>query len=167
MSELIWKPNTTVAAVIEHAGRFLLVEEITESGLQLNQPAGHLDHGESLAAAVAREVAEESAYRFIPEYLVGIYQWSPPNRGDLTYLRFAFGGSLAAGGPQPGQEVVRLGAPGAQAWPLDDGIERAVWWRYEEVVASQARHRSPLLLQCVDDYRAGRRYPLELIRHYG
>ncbi|ANQ85937.1 conserved hypothetical protein [Azoarcus olearius] len=146
-----WKPNVTVAAVIERDGRFLVVEEETPEGLRFNQPAGHLDEGESLLAAAAREALEETAYRFSPEYLVGIYQWPRPQK-DITYLRFAFGGSVAA-------------APEVRT--LDAGIVRAVWMTRAELAASADRHRSPLILQCVDDWIAGRRYPLELIRHYG
>jgi 8-oxo-dGTP pyrophosphatase MutT (NUDIX family) len=149
MSE-IWKPNVTVAAVIERDGRFLLVEEETADGLRFNQPAGHLDAGESIVAACARETLEETAWRFTPEALVGIYQWPRP-QGDITYLRFAFCG--------------RLGSHDAQR-RLDDGIVRAVWLTPAEIEATRERHRSPLIVQCVADYLAGRRYPLELIRHY-
>ena len=90
---MIWKPNVTVAAVIERDGKFLLVEEETESGLAFNQPAGHLEAGESLLDAVVRETMEETAYPFRPTALVGIYQWRHPVK-DLTYLRFAFSGEL-------------------------------------------------------------------------
>ena len=89
----IWKPNVTVAAVVERDGRFLVVEEETDDGLRFNQPAGHLEKGESLVAAAAREALEETAHRFRPEFLVGIYQWPKPG-SDITYLRFAFGGSV-------------------------------------------------------------------------
>jgi 8-oxo-dGTP pyrophosphatase MutT (NUDIX family) len=149
MSE-IWKPNVTVAAVIERDGRFLLVEEETADGLRFNQPAGHLDEGESIVAACARETLEETAWQFTPEALVGIYQWPRP-QGDITYLRFAFCGRLGAHDPQR---------------PLDDGILRAVWLTPAEIEATRERHRSPLIRQCVADYLAGRRFPLELIRHY-
>ena len=91
----IWKPNVTVAALIEREGRFLLVEEETEDGLRFNQPAGHLDEGESLLAACAREALEETAWHFRPTALVGIYQWTRP-QGDITYLRFAFSGEPGA-----------------------------------------------------------------------
>ncbi len=97
-----------------------------------------------------REALEETAQRFVPEYLVGIYQWTRP-QGDITYLRFAYGGRVD--GEEPGRR-------------LDEGIVRAVWMTPDEVRASAARHRSPLILQCVEDWLAGRRYPLELIRHY-
>jgi ADP-ribose pyrophosphatase YjhB (NUDIX family) len=147
----IWKPNVTVAALIEREGRFLLVEEETEDGLRFNQPAGHLDEGESLAAACSREALEETAWHFQPTSLVGVYQWPRP-KGDITYLRFAFAGTLGA------EETGR---------PLDTGILRAVWLTPAEIAASRDRHRSPLVLQCVEDWLAGRRYPLDLIRHYG
>ena len=144
-----WKPNVTVAAVIEREGRFLLVEEETADGLRFNQPAGHLEAGESLLAAASREVLEETAYPFVPEYLVGIYQWVRP-RGDLAYLRFAFGGRV--GEAEAGRR-------------LDEGILRAVWMTLDEIRATRARHRSQMILQCVEDYLAGRRYGLELLRH--
>ena len=145
-----WKPNVTVAALIERDGCFLLVEEETEDGLRFNQPAGHLDEGESLVAACAREALEETAWGFAPTALVGVYQWSRP-QGDITYLRFAFAGELGA------HEDGRM---------LDACILRAVWMTPDEIRATADRHRSPLVSQCVSDYLAGRRYPLELIRHY-
>ena len=146
----VWTPYVTVAALIERDGRFLLVEEEAEDGLRFNQPAGHLDEGESLVAACAREALEETAWGFTPTALVGIYQWPRP-QGDITYLRFAFCGDLGA------HEAGRA---------LDTGILRAVWKTPDEIRASADRHRSPLVSQCVSDYLAGRRYPLELIRHY-
>ncbi|THF62291.1 NUDIX hydrolase [Pseudothauera nasutitermitis] len=145
-----WKPNVTVAAVIERDGRFLLVEEETAEGLRFNQPAGHLEEGESLLAASVRETLEETAHHFMPDCLVGVYQWPRP-QGDLTYLRFAFGGRVA------GEESGRT---------LDAGIVRAVWLTPEEMQACADRHRSPLVMQCVDDWLAGRRHALDLIRHY-
>ncbi len=145
-----WKPNVTVAAVVERDGRFLLVEEETEDGLRFNQPAGHLERGESLLAAVAREALEETAHVFRPSFLVGIYQWPRPT-GDVTYLRFAFGGELGGFDPER---------------PLDVGIVRTVWMTLDELKATRPRHRSPRILQCWEDYLAGCRYPLELIRHY-
>ncbi|HOB47494.1 MAG TPA: NUDIX hydrolase [Zoogloea sp.] len=145
-----WKPNVTVAAVVERDGRFLMVEEETDDGVRFNQPAGHLDQGESLVQAAAREALEETAHRFRPDFLVGIYQWPRPV-GDITYLRFAFGGELV--GFDPERE-------------LDSGILRAVWMSLDELRATRERHRSPLILQCCEDYMAGRRFPLDLIRHY-
>ena len=146
----IWKPNVTVAALVERDGRFLLVEEETPEGIRFNQPAGHLDEGESLMEACARETLEESAWRFRPNSLVGIYMWPRP-QGDITYLRFAFAGAL--GEEQAGRS-------------LDTGILRTVWLTPQEVESSQERHRSPLVWQCVQDYLAGRRYPLDILRHY-
>ena len=146
----VWKPNVTVAALIERGGRFLLVEEETDDGLRFNQPAGHLDEGESLVAACAREALEETAWGFTPTALVGVYQWTRP-QGDITYLRFAFSGELGA------HEEGRA---------LDSGILRAVWMTPYEIRASADRHRSPLVSQCVSDYLAGRRFPLDIVRHY-
>ncbi len=147
---MIWKPNVTVAAVVHRDGKFLLVEEGTDAGLAFNQPAGHLEQGESLVDAVVREALEETAYHFKPTHLVGIYNWPHPTK-DLTYLRFAFAGELR------GYEAGR---------PLDDGIVGARWLNLDEVRATQARHRSPLILRCCEDYLAGRRYPLDLLVHY-
>lgn len=149
MNERSWKPHVTVAAVVERDGRFLLVEEHTADGVRLNQPAGHLEFGESLSQASVREAFEETACPFEPACLVGIYQWQRP-RSEVTYLRFAFGGSVG--------EVVR----GAR---LDDGIVRTLWLTADELRACRARHRSPLVLQCVDDWLAGARHPLDLLRH--
>ena len=144
-----WKPNVTVAAVIERDGRFLLVEEHTADGLRLNTPAGHLDPGESPADGCAREALEETAHRFTPTSLVGIYlARSRRKEEDVTYLRFAFTGTLGA------FEADRT---------LDDGIVRTLWMTLDEIRASVARHRSPLLVQCIEDHVAGRRYPLSLI----
>lgn len=148
--ERVWKPNVTVAAVVEHRGRFLLVEEETSDGLRFNQPAGHLEAGESLVEAASREALEETAHPFTPEYLVGIYQWPRPD-GEVTYLRFAFGGSV-------GEAIAGR--------RLDDGIVRAVWMTRDEIMATVERHRSPLILRCVDDYLAGQRASLDLLRHY-
>lgn len=146
-----WKPNVTVAAVIEQDGRFLLVEEQTADGLRFNQPAGHLDQGESLIAAVIREAREETAHHFVPESLVGIYQYPRP-QGDITYLRFAFAGRATGFDP----DLV-----------LDTGIVRALWLTYDEILACRERHRSQMVLACIDDYRAGQRYALDLIHHFG
>jgi ADP-ribose pyrophosphatase YjhB (NUDIX family) len=145
-----WKPNVTVAAVVERDGRFLLVEEQTTDGLLYNQPAGHLEAGESLLDAVIRETLEESAWRFTPTALVGIYQYHQADSG-ITYLRFAFTGELAD------HDAGRK---------LDTGIVRALWMPADEIRANRTKHRSPLLMECVDDYLAGRRHPLELLHHH-
>ncbi|QKO23567.1 NUDIX hydrolase [Rhodoferax sp. BAB1] len=149
-----WKPSVTVAAIIERDGRFLLVEEETPEGLKLNNPAGHLDPGESPAEGCAREALEETTHAFRPTHLLGIYlsrfQRPQPDGDveDITYLRFAFAGELGA--------VV----PGRQ---LDTGIVRTVWLTPDEIRASVARHRSPLLLRCMEDHLRGQRYPLESV----
>ena len=147
---MIWKPNVTVAAVVQRDGKFLLVEEETEAGLAFNQPAGHLEEGESLLDAVVREALEETAYHFKPTHLVGIYNWKHPAK-DVTYLRFAFAGELR------GWEADRK---------LDEGIVGARWLTLDEVKATQARHRSPLILRCIEDHLAGKCYPLDLLVHY-
>ncbi|WP_413436635.1 NUDIX hydrolase [Sulfuriferula sp. GW1] len=147
---MIWKPHVTVAAVIEQNGRFLLVEEQTDDGILFNQPAGHLDPGESLIGAAIRETLEESAYHFAPDALLGIYQWHQAAR-DRTYLRFAFTGAIT--GSEPDRS-------------LDAGILRTAWQTPDEMRAQQNRHRSPLVIRCMEDYLAGKRYPLALLTHY-
>jgi len=148
------RPSVTVAAVIERGGKFLLVEEEDDGRMLFNQPAGHLELNESLVEACAREVLEESAWHFRPRELIGIYRWSKPatpSNAGVTYLRFAFCGEL--GEHEAGRE-------------LDAGIARAVWLDAAEIRALRERHRSPLVLRCVEDYLAGRRYPLDaLIEH--
>ena len=153
--ETRWKPSVTVAAIIEREGRFLLVEEMTAEGLKLNNPAGHLDPGESPAEGCAREALEETTHLFTPTALVGVYlsrfQRALPEQGqveDITYLRFAFCGELGA----------------AQAHlQLDEGIVRTLWLTPDEIRASTDRHRSPLLLRCMEDYLRGQRYPMALV----
>ena len=140
------RSSVTVAAVAQLDGRFLVVEEQADGGLRLNQPAGHLEPGETLVAAAVREALEETAYRFTPESLLGVYRWRNPQ--GITYVRFAFVGQAA--GPEPGRA-------------LDQGIVRALWLTPDELQAERARHRSPLVYRCVEDYLAGRRFPLELL----
>ena len=146
-----WKPNVTVAAIIEKEGRYLLIEEHTQEGLRLNNPAGHLDEGESPADGCARETLEETAHPFTPRALVGIYlsRFQRPTTGeDITYVRMAFCGDI--GELQPHLS-------------LDEGIVRTLWMTPDEVRGSAARHRSPLVLQCIEDHLAGQRFPLEVI----
>ena len=150
-----WKPSVTVAAIIERrdegVSRFLLVEEHTPEGLKLNNPAGHLDPEESPQQGVVREVLEETACVFTPDRLVGVYlsRFQRPSAGeDVTFIRFAFGGTVGA--PDPDRA-------------LDDGIVRTLWLTLPELRASRARHRSPHVLGCVEDYVNGRRYPLDAI----
>jgi ADP-ribose pyrophosphatase YjhB (NUDIX family) len=148
-SDSRWKPSVTVAAVIEQDGRYLLVEEHTADGLRLNNPAGHLEAGESLEQAVVREVLEETARHFVPSHLVGVYLVQVP-RGDdsVTYLRFAFAGRVGPADP---------------ARTLDEGIVRTLWLTPAEIEACRERHRSPLLWRCLQDARAGANYPLDLL----
>lgn len=144
---MVWKPNVTVAAVVERDNHFLLVEEETSAGLMINQPAGHLEDGESLVDAVKRETLEETAWQFLPTELVGVYRWQHPHKG-ITYLRFAFTGDLLQ------REIDR---------PLDDGIVRTLWLSRDELAKSSDRHRSPQVLRCVEDYFNGIRLPLTVL----
>jgi 8-oxo-dGTP pyrophosphatase MutT (NUDIX family) len=153
MSE-IWKPSVTVAAIITRnlaeGIQFLMIEETTNDGVRINQPAGHLDPDESIEQAVIREALEETAHDFLPQALVGTYlsRYISPKTGEqVTYLRFAFCGE----------------AGNKHDLALDVGILRAMWMSYEEIVATKDRHRSPLVLQCIDDYLAGQRAPLSLL----
>lgn len=144
----VWFPRVTVAAIIERQKRFLLVEERIDGRSVLNQPAGHWERGESLIQAVQRETLEETAWRFNPEALVGIYRWIHPIR-RLTYLRFAFSGSVFDHDPNS---------------PLDSDIEQTRWMTEPEIRGSQVVLRSPQVLAVIEDYQAGRRYPLDCIR---
>jgi 8-oxo-dGTP pyrophosphatase MutT (NUDIX family) len=150
-----WKPSVTVAAIIEHDGKFLLVEEHTADGLRLNNPAGHLDPGESPQTGCIREALEETARHFTPTALVGIYlnRFQRPAKGgnaaqDITYLRFAFCGTVGHA---------------LEGHALDDGIVRTLWMTHEELQSSQDRHRSPLVMRCIEDYLRGQRYPLDAV----
>jgi 8-oxo-dGTP pyrophosphatase MutT (NUDIX family) len=150
-----WKPNVTVAAIIERTvdghPQFLLVEEETADGLRLNNPAGHLDPGETPQQGAIREAFEETTRVFTPDSVLGVYLSRvrrPATDEDVTYLRIAFGGS--AGEPDPTRA-------------LDVGIVRTLWLGLDEVRATRARHRSPLVLRCIEDRVAGRRFPLDSI----
>jgi len=143
-----WKPSVTVAGIVERGGRYLLVEEQTAEGLRLNNPAGHLEAGETLLQAVVREVLEETAHPFTPDALVGVYLARRGGVNDVTYLRFAFTGAVAD-------------AIAGRA--LDAGIRRTLWLSADEVRASAGRHRSPLVLRCLEDHLAGRRWPLDVL----
>ncbi len=146
-----WTPSVTVAAVIQQDGRYLLVEEHTPEGLKLNNPAGHLEPGESPEQGVVREALEETARAFTPTALLGVYlsRFQRPATGeDVTYVRMAYAGTV--GEPLPGRG-------------LDDGIVRTLWLTLDEVRASAARHRSPLVLTCIEDLAAGRTHPLGVV----
>ena len=145
-----WKPNTTVAAIIERNDQFLLVEEDIEGELVFNQPAGHLEKGETLVEAVKREVLEETTYEFTPESLTGIYLYPNPNNKNITYLRFCFFGAA---------KIKNNGRK------LDDGIVQTVWMNKEEI-KKQGRIRSPMVLHCINDYLKGNSYPLSLLNYF-
>jgi 8-oxo-dGTP pyrophosphatase MutT (NUDIX family) len=138
-------PDVTVAAVAETAGRFLVVEERINHRLLFNQPAGHVERGETLLAAVVRETREETAWRFAPQALLGAYLWRNPTSGR-SVLRFAFVGTVSH--HDAGQR-------------LDRGIIRTHWLTRPELEQRQSRLRSPLVLRCVEDYLAGQRHPLD------
>jgi 8-oxo-dGTP pyrophosphatase MutT (NUDIX family) len=146
-----FSPSVTVAAIIEDRGRFLVVEEETPEGVRLNNPAGHLERGESPLQGVVREMLEETARDFEPRALVGVYLsrfQRPALALDVTYLRFAFTGDI-------GERIAGRS--------LDAGILRTLWMTPDEIRASAARHRSPLVLRCMEDHLAGRRFPLDLV----
>ena len=159
MTDPRWKPSVTVAAVIERLGpegpQYLLIEEHTPEGLRLNNPAGHLEQGETPEQAVCREALEETGCHFEPASLVGVYlsRFQRPAAGeDVTYLRLAYAGTCSA--PNPGHV-------------LDEGIVRTVWMTPQEIQASQERHRSPLVWRCIADHLAGRRFPLDAVQADG
>ncbi len=143
---MTWKPDVTVAAVVERAGRFLIVEERIRGRLVLNQPAGHLEDGETLLQAVVRETHEETAWRFTPTALLGVYLWrSPSTRGTL---RVAFVGEVA---------------DHAAEQPLDPPVIAASWLTHDELLRQRSKLRTPMVLRCIEDYLAGTRLPLAAI----
>jgi len=146
---MTWKPELTVAAVVAERDRFLIVEERVGRRLVYNQPAGHVEDGESLIDAVVRETLEETASTLVPDSLVGIYLWKNPQSGR-SYLRIAFTGSLSR--HDPGRA-------------LDDGIVGTHWLSRAQLLAYQNRLRSPLVMRCVDDWLAVVRFPLALLNH--
>ncbi|MBB6092192.1 8-oxo-dGTP pyrophosphatase MutT (NUDIX family) [Povalibacter uvarum] len=143
------RPDLTVAAVIEHDGQFLLVEERVGNAMVFNQPAGHVERGEELIAAVIRETLEETAWTFRPDALTGIYLWDQPEK-QRSFLRFTFCGQVTSHDPHR---------------RLDRGIERALWMSRAQIVMRSSRLRSPMVLRCIDDYLEGRRYPMEVVQH--
>jgi len=145
---MIWTPRTTVAAIIEQDQQFLMVEEVIDGIMKINQPAGHLESDESLIEAVIRETQEETAWQFQPTALTGIYRWIAPN--NETYMRYCFTGKLIEHNNNQ---------------PLDDDIHQTIWLSHEQISARQNDCRSPLILDCLNDYLAGHRYPLTLLHN--
>ena len=145
---MIWKPHATVAAIVEREGKFLMVEEQADGMIVYNQPAGHLDPGENLVEAAIRETREETAWQFEADAMVGIYLWEQPGT-ERTFLRFAFSGQVH------GHDKTQ---------PLDEGILRAIWLSRDELKAMPEKIRSPMVIDCIDDYLAGKRYPLDILR---
>ncbi len=148
---MTWKPHTTVAAIIERNNKFLMVEELAHGKHVINQPAGHLDPDESLIDAVIRETNEETAWQFKPEFITGIYLWKHPEN-QKSFLRVAFCGSCNK--HNPGQ-------------PLDEGILQAVWKTREQLIQDTDKLRSPMVIRCIDDYLAGKRYPINMLIDLG
>lgn len=144
-----WKPNVTVAAIIERDGKFMMIEELSHGKLVFNQPAGHLEEGESLFQAVEREVREETAWGFKPESVTGLYMYPSP-ASDITYLRVCFTGSCHDHHPEQ---------------PLDEGIQQVHWMTIEEIRQNIDRLRSPMILSCINDYLSGNRVPLDYLKH--
>lgn len=142
-----WQPDVTVATVVVHDGRFLMVEETANGRLVLNQPAGHLEPEESVLAAAVRETMEETAWEVKLTAFIGAYQWKAPETGR-HYLRMAFAADPVAHFPERA---------------LDEGIVQALWLTPEELASEQHRHRSPLVWRVLEDYLAGQRHPLSLL----
>jgi 8-oxo-dGTP pyrophosphatase MutT (NUDIX family) len=140
-------PDITVAAVTENDGRFLVVEERINRRLVFNQPAGHVEHGETLIDAIVREVREETAWGFVPQALLGVYMWLNPASGR-SYMRFAFTGTVKDHDAHQ---------------PLDRGIVSTHWLSRDDLRKREPRLRSPLVLRCIEDYLGGIRRPLELV----
>jgi len=147
---MVWKPHVTVAAIIEQDQRFLFVEEETSNGLQFNQPAGHLEDGEDLIAAVKREVQEETAWQFEPEYIVSIQLWRK-NPDFPSFVRVCFSGRCHSHNP---------------IQQLDEGIAATHWLTRDEIETERHRLRSPLVLISLDEYLGGQRYPLSLLKSF-
>jgi len=149
---MIWKPHATVAAIIERDNKFLMVEELIHGEHIYNQPAGHLDPDESLIDAVIRETQEETAWQFVPDAVTGIYLWRNPDsdNNEDTFLRVTVCGSCINHDPE-------------QA--LDDGVLKAVWMSRDELLDKNIKLRSPMIINCIDDYLAGKRYPLDMLTY--
>ena len=143
----IWRPHVTVACVVADGDRYLMVEEEVNGQLAWNQPAGHLDDGESLADAAVRETLEETGWTVALQHLIGVHQWRSTEHGDAV-IRFSFAARALSHDP---------------ARPLDTGIRRAAWLSRAEIAALGARLRSPLVLQSIDAWLGGQRLPLDTL----
>ncbi|MDQ2696174.1 MAG: NUDIX hydrolase [Pseudomonadota bacterium] len=146
---MTWVPHLTVATIVERDGRFLLVEETIAGRRVYNQPAGHLEDGETILEAAVRETLEETGWTVEPVALVGVYQWRHPGNGE-TFVRFCFTARPLRHHPDR---------------PLDAGIQRAVWLSRSALADLAGQLRSPLVLRCIDDYLSGNRHPLDVVRH--
>jgi len=144
---MVWKPRVTVAVVAERHNRFLMVEEDIRGEVRFNQPAGHLEDDESLIDAAVRECLEETAWQFQPEALVGVYRWRNAASQD-TFLRVTFCGTCRNEDSQR---------------PLDTGIIATHWLTLDDIRSRTGQLRSPMVIQSIDDYLEGKRYPLELL----
>jgi 8-oxo-dGTP pyrophosphatase MutT (NUDIX family) len=144
---MVWKPRVTVAVVAERQQRFLMVEEKVAGLIRFNQPAGHLEDGESLPDAAIRECLEETAWHFEPTALVGIYRWRSARNAE-TYLRVCFCGRCV---------------PAKSERMLDEEIVAVHWLTLDEIRYRSARLRSPLVLRSIEDYLQQKRYPLDLL----
>jgi NADH pyrophosphatase NudC (nudix superfamily) len=147
---MVWKPHVTVAAVIEKDNKFLLVEENTDNGIAFNQPAGHLENGETIITAISREVNEETAWQFEPAHIIAIQLWRK-NSEYPSFLRVCFAGKVHTHNPKQN---------------LDDDIIETHWLSREQIAEKQSQLRSPLVLKTVDAYLSGNRYPLSLLESY-
>lgn len=145
-----WKPNVTVAAIVEQGGNFLMVQENINGRIVYNQPAGHWDFGETLIQAVIRETLEETAWHVQPTALISINQWQ--NAQQVTYLRFCFCGQALQQEPQR---------------QLDEDIIQALWMSYPQLQQHSQQLRSPMVLHDIDRYRSGHRYDLTLLQTLG
>jgi 8-oxo-dGTP pyrophosphatase MutT (NUDIX family) len=141
--------HVTVAAVIERQKRFLYVEELVQGLQVINQPAGHVEAGESFQVAIVREMMEETAWRFTPKAIVGVYQWHHPASAE-RFLRVVFTGKVAD------HDASRN---------LDDGIIRTLWMNRLELLAKGNSLRSPMVIRSVDDYLAGERFPVTMFQN--
>ncbi|KRE87252.1 NUDIX hydrolase [Rhodanobacter sp. Soil772] len=143
----IWRPHVTVACVVADGERYLMVEEEVNGRLAYNQPAGHLDDGESLTAAALRETLEETGWTVELQHLIGVHQWRSTEHGDAV-IRFSFAARALSHDPDR---------------PLDTDIRRALWLTRAEIAALGDRLRSPMILQSIDLWLGGQRLPLETL----